>query len=68
MKDILLDNDLTSGDIRLVETYFTYLEPERNIKPTVYWYHVLTGTGKSKKVRNVVIYIGKMILNGGMFR
>jgi hypothetical protein len=49
VKDILLENELNAGDIRVAQTFFTYLEPERNSKPTVYWYFGPTGTGKSKK-------------------
>jgi len=46
MTNILLENELNSGDICVVQIFYTYLEPERNSKPKVYWYYGPTGSGK----------------------
>jgi len=46
-KSILTNDELKASYIRSLGTLFTYLEPERNVKPKVSWYYGPTGSGKS---------------------
>lgn len=48
MRSILLQNEINASQLRVVDRYFSYLEPKKRIKPSVHWYYGETGTGKSK--------------------
>jgi len=49
LRSVLLDNELTASQLKVIDTYFTYLEPKKRIKPNVVWFYGSTGTGKSKE-------------------
>jgi hypothetical protein len=38
-RELLEIYELNSLQLRAIDRYYTYLEPERNFKPTVYWVH-----------------------------
>lgn len=47
-RSILLSSEVSSSQLRVLDSYFTYLEPKKREKPKVYWYYGSTGTGKTK--------------------
>lgn len=49
-KDILETYELNGSQIRVLETYFSYLEGERKDKPIVKWIYGKSGAGKTKYV------------------
>jgi len=49
-RDIL--EDLVNGtQLRILDAYYTYLYPEKRVKPNVYWYYGPTSSGKTMKAK-----------------
>jgi len=46
-EDIILDN-ADINQLKYAQTVLPYIEPKRNWKPTVYWFHGKSGTGKTR--------------------
>jgi hypothetical protein len=49
-RELLLKYEVTSSQLKVVDRYYTYLEPKRKSKPNIYWIHGSTGSGKTKYV------------------
>jgi hypothetical protein len=47
-RELLESYELSSSQLRVMDTYFTYLEGQRKVKPNVIRIHGPTGTGKTK--------------------
>jgi hypothetical protein len=39
--------EVNASQLRVIDRYYSYLEPEKWVKPIVHWYYGATGTGKS---------------------
>jgi len=48
-RDILETYEVSASALKVVDKYYTYLEPNERDKPNVEWYYGPTGSGKSKK-------------------
>jgi hypothetical protein len=47
-RELLDTYEITSGALRVIDRYYTYLEAEKREKPNVYWVHGERGTVKTK--------------------
>ena len=47
-RELLSEYDVTSGQLKVVDCYYTYLEPNKRVKPNVTWIYGSTGTGKTR--------------------
>lgn len=66
-RDLLSEFEISSGQLRVVDRYYTYLEPNKRDKPTVTWIYSSTGSGRPDMwIKRTKIYSGKTVQNGGM--